>query len=58
MWSTASVRAQYTGWYRDVATRLPVVKDGMITLDDTPGLGIDLLPDLHESDDAIVRVSD
>ena len=53
-----SVRAQYTGWYRDVATRLPVVKDGMITVDDTPGLGIDLLPDLHESEDAIVRVSD
>ena len=53
-----SVRAQYTGWYRDVTTRLPVVKDGMITVDDSPGLGIDLLPDLHKSDDAIVRVSE
>lgn len=52
-----SVRAQYTGWYRDVTTRLPVVKDGLITLDDTPGLGIDLLPDLFEAEDAIVRVS-
>ena len=52
-----SVRAQYTGWYRDVTTRLPEVKDGYITLDDTPGLGIELLPDLRDADDAIVRVS-
>ena len=52
-----SVRAQYTGWYRDVTTRLPVVEDGMITLDDSPGLGIELLPELVGADDAIIRVS-
>jgi L-alanine-DL-glutamate epimerase-like enolase superfamily enzyme len=52
-----SVRAQYTGWYLDVATRLPTVKDGMITVDDTPGLGIDLKPELREASDAIVKVS-
>jgi len=52
-----SVRAQYTGWYRDVATRLPVVSNGMISVDDTPGLGIDLKQELREAPDAIVKVS-
>ncbi len=52
-----SVRAQYTGWYCDVMTRLPVVDSGMISVDDTPGLGLDLKPGLRDSDDAIVKVS-
>lgn len=50
-----SVRALYTGWYLDVATRLPTVKNGKVSVDDSPGLGIDLLPDLHKREDAIVR---
>ena len=52
-----SVRALYTGWYRDVATKLPVVENGMVTVDPDPGIGIDLLPDLHRRDDATIRVS-
>ena len=43
-----SVRAFYTGWYRELVTELPSVKDGMITLGDKPGLGLELLPDLHK----------
>ena len=53
-----SVRALYTGWYLDVVTKLPVVENGMVTVDPDPGIGIDLLPDLHRRDDATVRVSE
>ena len=52
-----SVRAFYSGWYRELVTELPVVKDGMISLGDRPGLGLELLPDLDKRPDAIVRVS-
>ena len=40
------VRAFYTGWYRELVTALPEVKDGMIAPPPGPGLGLDLLPDL------------
>ena len=52
-----SVRAFYTGWYKDLVTELPTVVNGMIFLNDKPGLGIELLPDLHQRADAVVRVS-
>ena len=50
-----SVRAFYTGWYKELVTELPVVKNGMLSLGDKPGLGLELLPDLHLRPDAIVR---
>ncbi|MDB5752753.1 MAG: dgoD [Ramlibacter sp.] len=53
-----SVRAFYTGWYKELVTELPKVENGMISLNDKPGLGIALLPDLHLRKDAMVRVSD
>lgn len=53
-----SVRAFYTGWYTELVTALPRVKNGEITLDDAPGLGLALLPELDKRADAIVRVSD
>ena len=52
-----SVRAFYTGWYKELVTELPVVEQGMIRLNDKPGLGLELLPDLHKRKDAMVRVS-
>jgi len=52
-----SVRAFYTGWYRELVTELPQVENGTVTLNDKPGLGIALLPDLPRRKDAIVRVS-
>ena len=52
-----SVRAFFTGWYKELVTELPVVKNGMISLNDKPGLGLELLPDLHKRSDALVRVS-
>lgn len=42
-----SVRAFYRGWYPDMVTALPSVKDGMITVPEGPGLGLELHPDLE-----------
>ncbi len=52
-----SVRAFYTGWYKELVTELPIVENGMIRLNDKPGLGLELLPDLHRRADATVRIS-
>jgi galactonate dehydratase len=52
-----SVRAFYTGWYTELVTELPRVKNGEISLGDAPGLGLTLLPGLTERADAIVRTS-
>lgn len=53
-----SVRAYYTGWYQELVTALPTVENGQIAPPPGPGLGTELLPDLHERPDAHVRVSD
>ena len=52
-----SVRAFYTGWYKELVTELPTVTNGMLSLNDKPGLGLELLPDLPKRADATVRVS-
>ena len=52
-----SVRAFFTGWYKELVTELPVVENGMISLNKKPGLGLELLPDLHKRADAVVRIS-
>jgi galactonate dehydratase len=52
-----SVRAFYTGWYKELVTELPTVKNGMISLNNKPGLGLELLPDLHLRKDASVRTA-
>jgi L-alanine-DL-glutamate epimerase-like enolase superfamily enzyme len=51
------VRAFYTGWYTELATGLPVVENGRVSLSDRPGLGVDLLPGLEHRPDATVRVT-
>jgi len=51
-----SVRAFYTGWYKELVTELPTVTKGMLSLNDKPGLGLELLPDLHKRADATLRV--
>ncbi|MEN9773443.1 MAG: D-galactonate dehydratase [Pseudomonadota bacterium] len=53
-----SVRAFYSGWYRELVTELPIVENGTIRLNDRPGLGLQLLPDLHRRADAVQRVSE
>jgi len=51
-----SVRAFYTGWYTELVTALPEVKDGQVRPPGGAGLGIDLLPDLANRPDARLRV--
>lgn len=52
-----SVRAYYTGWYRELVTELPVIENGFMNLPPRPGLGTELLPGLRDRPDAHVRVS-
>ena len=52
-----SVRAFYTGWYKDVTTTLPIVENGLVRPPQGPGLGMELLPDIRSRKDAIVRKS-
>lgn len=52
-----SVRAFYTGWYTELVTALPTVRDGEVSLDlALPGLGIELLPGLEARKDAVQRI--
>ncbi len=50
-----SVRAFYTGWYRELVTGLPVVAGGHVSISDRPGLGLELLPGIEQRPDATVR---
>ena len=43
-----SVRAFYKGWYSDVMTAVPIVKDGYVTIPSGPGLGCELAPDIDK----------
>jgi galactonate dehydratase len=51
-----SVRAFYSGWYKELVDALPLVANGSVTIDFTrAGLGLDLLPDVLRRKDATVR---
>lgn len=52
-----TVRAFTSGWYRELVTELPHIENGRISVSDKPGLGLELLPDLHKRPDATVRES-
>ena len=52
-----SVRAFYTGWYKELVTELPVIRDGFVLPMEGPGLGTDLQPAVFERSDLIVRRS-
>lgn len=52
-----SVRAFQHTWYRDLATGLPPVVDGRVTLTSRPGLGVELAPDLTDRPDVTARLS-
>ena len=49
-----TVRAFYTGWYKELVTNLPVIEDGHVLPPAGPGLGTELLPDLPDRPDATV----
>ena len=52
-----SVRAFYTGWYKELVTALPKIDNGYIYPMDGPGLGMQLLPDIVKRKDAHVQRS-
>lgn len=51
------VRAYYTGWYRELVTEIPAVKDGYVYPLTGPGLGTRLLPEVLERPDTARRSS-
>ncbi|MBV9269385.1 MAG: mandelate racemase/muconate lactonizing enzyme family protein, partial [Acidobacteriaceae bacterium] len=53
-----SVRAFYNGWYKDVVTDLPQVKNGYVTVSQMPGLGCELLPDIDQRFTVSRRISE
>jgi L-alanine-DL-glutamate epimerase-like enolase superfamily enzyme len=52
-----SVRAFWSGWYRELVTALPAVEHGAVTAPPGPGLGLELRPELFERPDVHVRSS-
>lgn len=52
-----SVRAFYSGWYREVVDALPIIRDGMIRPPAGPGLGLALRKDIFSRPDVSVRTS-
>jgi len=52
-----SVRAFYTGWYRELVTHVPQPVNGSLAKPPGPGLGAELLPELWKRADATVRSS-
>lgn len=52
-----SVRAFYTGWYRELVTGLPTIEQGQVSINDAPGLGVELVSGIERGADAITRVS-
>ncbi len=53
-----SVRAFYTGWYKELVTVMPTIRDGYVLPMDGPGLGAELLPAVFERPDLTVRRSE
>ena len=52
-----SVRAFYTGWYKELVTQVPTIRDGYVYPMQGPGLGTDLQSSVFERSDLVVRRS-
>jgi L-alanine-DL-glutamate epimerase-like enolase superfamily enzyme len=50
-----TVRAYYTGWYRDIVTEMPAISGGQISPPRGPGLGTQLRPGVAAGDSARTR---
>ena len=50
-------RGFYFGWYDAFVDQLPPLRNGMITVPDGAGLGMDLLPNLVSRPDAVHRIT-
>ena len=52
-----SVRAFYTGWYKELVTHVPQPEKGYFGKPPGPGIGCELLPEVWKRKDAAVRLS-
>lgn len=52
-----SVRAFWDGWYREIATDVPQVVDGIIHASEAPGIGVELRDDFLARPDLLRRCS-
>ncbi len=52
-----SVRAFYTGWYKELVTMVPRIENGYVYPIEGIGLGVELLPEVFKRTDLSVRVS-
>ena len=48
-------RGFYYGWYHELVTELPIIENGMISVSNKPGLGMDLSNDLLKKSDIIIK---
>ncbi|MGA0341451.1 MAG: mandelate racemase/muconate lactonizing enzyme family protein [bacterium] len=53
-----TVRAFYTGWYKEIVTTLPIIEEGYLWLEPNPGLGLELLPDFLKRNDTYRKRSE
>ena len=53
-----SVRAFYRGWYNELVTVVPTIKDGYVYPMEGPGLGTDLRPEVFARSDLVTRRSE
>jgi L-alanine-DL-glutamate epimerase-like enolase superfamily enzyme len=51
------VRAFYYGWYGELVTALPPIRNGRISVPPGPGLGLKLNPDRFKARDVRRRMS-
>ncbi len=51
------VRAFFKGWYPEISTAVPEVRDGRVAPLDGPGLGLELQPEVTSRPDAKVRIT-
>lgn len=50
-------RGFYYNWYQEFVDHLPEIENGMITVSDRPGLGLDLVPDVFDRKDALHKIT-
>lgn len=50
-------RGFYYNWYQEFVDHLPEIENGMITVSDRPGLGLDLVPDVFDRKDALHKMT-
>ena len=48
-------RGFYYGWYHELVNELPLIKKGMISVSDKPGLGMDLNSNLLEKSNLMTK---